>query len=156
MTTTADDLRAQGLANGAIGRALLEAERARLGLVPHAKEHRALATAAAGPLHVGDDASLLVGAPAVAFVLHHAAAGTARYGAALHHLDAQIAAIAQRRLDASHARIDRHEPARTSEFDLFYGLTGIGAYLLARDHHTLRDVLVYLVRLTEENDGLPG
>nr|MDT0666338.1 lanthionine synthetase LanC family protein [Micromonospora sp. DSM 115978] len=44
-----------------------------------------------------------------------------------------------------------------TEYDLIRGLTGLGVALRSTgDHDLLRDVLTYLVRLTEPVDGLPG
>ncbi|MGH3942653.1 MAG: lanthionine synthetase C family protein, partial [Pseudonocardiaceae bacterium] len=54
-------------------------------------------------------------------------------------------------VDTAMARIDRGEMAAFAEYDLFYGLTGIGQLLLqhARGSDALGRILGYLVRLTE-------
>lgn len=153
--------RAQSLATGAAGIALLPIERAQRGTGSWADAHASLADCV-NDLIADEGASLYFGAPAVAFALHTAHTGTGRYATALDTLDAQITRLTRQRLTAAHARIDRGERPRSGEFDLFYGLTGLGAYLLCRDRHAdvLREVLTYLVRLTwplpGEEAGLPG
>jgi hypothetical protein len=101
-----------------------------------------------------DDVGLFDGAPAVAFTLaattHHRALST---------LDKQVDAISRARLDAAYRRTERGDLPVKREFDLISGLTGLGIYLLRRDGggELLRDVLTYLVRLTEPHrSGLPG
>lgn len=101
-----------------------------------------------------DEANLFEGAPAVAFTL--TAIGKTR---ALATLDGHVEAITRIRLDAAHRRIDCGVLPATREFDLISGLTGLGAYLLHwhGEGVLLRDILAYLVRLTEPRpDGLPG
>lgn len=147
----------QSLSRGAIGIALLAIERAHNGTGTWNAAHAALAAATSRPLNTGDNASLFLGAPAVAFVLHTAAAGTNRYTRTLDLLDAQITDLTRRRLDEAHARIDRGHRPRAAEYDLLYGLTGLGRHLLNRDPDgdTTRAVLSYLVRLTEPLVGDP-
>lgn len=153
--------RAQSLATGTAGTALLPIERAQRGTGSWADVHAHLA-ACVNDLIADEGASLYFGAPAVAFALHTAHTGTGRYATALRTLDAQITQLTRQRLAAAHARIDLGERPRSGEFDLFYGLTGLGAYLLCRNRHAdaLREVLSYLVRLTwplpGEEDRLPG
>ncbi|MFE7115120.1 lanthionine synthetase C family protein [Streptomyces sp. NPDC057654] len=159
---TEREMRSQSLSQGAIGLTLLPIERAHLGICPWETVHTQLAAVARSELIASDDAALFYGAPAVAFALHTAAAGTGRYAGALHTLDSAVDALTRRRLDKAHARIDRGELPRVAEYDVLYGLTGLGAYLLRRDPHgdTLRDVLAYLVRLSEplssDREELPG
>ncbi|HXP19984.1 MAG TPA: lanthionine synthetase C family protein [Streptosporangiaceae bacterium] len=153
--------RAQSLAQGAAGIALLHIERARRSSGSWTQAHAVLATCA-HDLIVGQDTCLYFGAPSVAFAMHTAAAGTGRYARALHALDARITQLTTRRIGRAHARIERGERPRASEFDLFHGLTGLGTYLLCRepDAQVLHEVLRYLVRLTIPLDGdeeqLPG
>jgi lantibiotic biosynthesis protein len=139
----------QSLAHGPLGAALLHVERARRGTGDWQDAHQVLS--GIGPLIDGDDASLYLGAPAMAFVLHLAADGTARYAGALRSLDALVAAHTRRRLAAAHARIDSGRHATFAEYDLFRGLTGVGALLLRRQPQgaEMKGVLDYLVRLTE-------
>jgi hypothetical protein len=146
----------QSLAHGPLGTALLDIERAHRGLTGLHAAHRKLAVS--GPLIDGDQANLFLGAPAMAYVLHMAAAGSDRYGGALHTLDEVVAAHTRRRLAAANARIDQRRHATFAEYDLFRGLTGIGALLLRRKpaSQELRRVLEYLVRLTEPVAGADG
>ncbi|HUY48796.1 MAG TPA: lanthionine synthetase C family protein [Streptosporangiaceae bacterium] len=160
ITDDRDRCLAQSLAKGAVGIALLHIERARTGLAGWETAHAWLKTAADGDISAADDAGLFSGAPAVAFALH--AAGEGRYTRALAKLDAHVTGLAHRRASQAQARIDSSNLPRLAEFDLIYGLTGIGAYLLRRDPggDALEHVLRYLVRLAEplHNDGqiLPG
>ncbi|WP_406205280.1 lanthionine synthetase C family protein [Kitasatospora sp. NBC_01560] len=156
-----DDIQhSQALATGAVGITLLHIERAETGVGSWAGVREWLTSIAASPLVASDDAGLFVGAPALAFVLHTAAGTTGHHRDTLRILDAAVAKLTLRRLDQAHARIDRGEQTIASEYDLLYGLTGLGAYLLQRDPHgdALHAVLAYLVRLTQPLPGsdLPG
>lgn len=122
----------QSLAHGPLGTALLDIERAHAGLASLQVAPRKLA--GAGPLMDGDDANLFLGAPAMAYVLHMAAAGTDRYAGALHALDDVVSALTRRRLAAAHARIDKGRYTAFAEYDLFGGLTGLGALPNGRTH----------------------
>lgn len=140
----------QSLAEGSAGVALLHLE---TGNWPAA--YAALRQAAAGGVSVAEGASLFYGAPALAFVL----AATDHPGLAqATAITAQGAVtVTRRQLDAAHARIDRHEQPHFAEYDLIRGLTGLGVVLRrVGDHDLLRQVLDYLVRLTEPQDTLPG
>jgi hypothetical protein len=55
------------------------------------------------------------------------------------------------RLVTAAARIGRGEPATFAEYDLFYGLTGLGALLLRRspENDVLAGILRYVVSLTQ-------
>ncbi|NEA87199.1 lanthionine synthetase C family protein [Streptomyces sp. SID7958] len=146
----------QSLAHGPLGAALLDVERAHLGLDTWQVAHRKLAIAA--PLIDGDDASLFLGAPAMAYVLHMAAGSSDRYAGALRTLDDVMVGCTRRRLVAAHERIEQGRLATFAEYDLFRGLTGLGALLLRRQPHgpEMRRVLEYLVRLTEPVTGPDG
>ncbi|MFE0424686.1 lanthionine synthetase C family protein [Streptomyces sp. NPDC058953] len=154
--------RSQSLSRGAVGEALLLIERAHNSSGTWDDVHSLLRTITAHDLIAGDDASLFFGAPAVAFALHTAAGGTDRYAGALHTLDASVAAVTDRRLTRANARIDRGERPRTTEFDVLYGLTGLGAYWLRCNPlgPQLQGVLSYLVRLAQplvgDPEQLPG
>lgn len=151
----------QSLAKGAAGIALLHIERAYAGLAGWDTAHAWLKTATGGDITAADHAGLFFGAPAVAFALH-AADGPGRYTRALVTLDTHIAALAHRRVSQAQARIDRKTLPALAEFDLIYGLTGIGAYLLrhAPGGDALEQILRYLVRLTEplraDGETTPG
>lgn len=140
--------------------ALLHIERAAAGLGGWGVAHTWLTTAADGPVSAGPNATLFFGAPALAFAVHAAADRPGRYDRALESLDIRVAAVTRRRLDQAHARIDRGDRPKLAEFDLINGLTGLGAHLLRRDPNgdLIREVLAYLVRLTEPlgAEDLPG
>ncbi|MGW1564837.1 lanthionine synthetase LanC family protein [Streptomyces sp. NPDC002144] len=87
----------QSLAHGPLCIALLHIERARQGLTSWETVHQQLAVV--GPLIDGKDTSLFLGAPAMAYVLHQAAADSGRYAGALHTLDQVVAAETSRRLN---------------------------------------------------------
>lgn len=142
----------QSLANGAAGIALLHAAYAAAGVGDRATVHRWVAAMTRAPVAAHSDASLFQGAPAVAFALRSIqhTHGHVAYAGPLATLDRHIATLTRRRLDQAHQRLDRGRFPRLREFDLINGLTGIGVYLLEADHTELaRDVLIYLVRLTE-------
>jgi hypothetical protein len=141
---------------------LLHIERARAGHTAWTTAHTWLSAAVRDELTAGPNAGLFFGAPTVAFVIHTAVDRPGRYERALTDLDAGTVALTRRRLDQAHARIDRGDRPALAEFDLIRGLTGLGAYHLRHHPHddSTRDVLSYLVRLTEplpgHTDGLPG
>ncbi|WP_103502965.1 MULTISPECIES: lanthionine synthetase C family protein [unclassified Streptomyces] len=150
----------QSLAGGAAGIALLHIERAQSGHGDWNTARTWLAEAVADDLTAADNASLYLGAPALAFVLRAAADASGSYHRALQRLDNATVALTKRRLTEAHARIDRGTRPAMKEFDLIRGLTGLGAYHLThRPHHPITaDVLAYLVRMTEPlptDDGLP-
>ncbi|MCZ4123663.1 lanthionine synthetase C family protein [Streptomyces sp. H39-S7] len=150
----------QSLAHGPLGAALLRIERARRGTETWEGVHRSLS--GTGPLIDGPTASLFLGAPALAFVLHLAADGSGGYAGALQSLDGIVVAHVRERLAIAHARINTGRLAEFAEYDLLRGLTGIGALLLLRQPHgpETKAVLEYLVRLTEsvsvDGNLLPG
>ncbi|MET8905745.1 lanthionine synthetase C family protein [Streptomyces sp. NPDC004538] len=152
----------QSLAHGAAGVALLHIERARTGQGPWQRAHDWLACAAAEPAVGGPDGHLYYGAPALAFALHAAADRPGRYARALDTLDRYVTKAIQDRLTQAHARMDRGEMPALAEFDTVRGLSGMAGLLLHCDAHTdvLREILTYLVRLTEpvkyDGEVLPG
>jgi len=140
----------QSLDTGAAGIALLHIEYARTGTGGWDTAREWVAAMTGGPVTAHPDAcGLYRGAPAVAFTLD--AAEQPCYAKALRSLDGHIATLTQQRLEQAHERIDRGHLPALREFDLISGLTGIGVYLLYRQGggDLLRDVLSYLVRLTE-------
>ncbi|WP_247480305.1 lanthionine synthetase C family protein [Streptomyces sp. XM4011] len=134
------------LVSGAAGTALLYVERAHRGLDDWRTVHDRVRRATTADIVADDAAGLFHGLPAVTFVLH--AAG--RYPPALNTLDPHLVRLAHRRAAAAMARIERGEPATFREYDIFTGLTGIGALLLLRNPggSALEAVLRYLVALT--------
>lgn len=168
MTTTAvpltvDEAGAQSLASGTIGAALLAIEQALGGSGDWATAQRLIRKATAGTVDAGSHAGLYYGAPAIAFLLHTTTAdGHPRYLAARQALGQHVRRITRQRLTDAEERIRQDRAASFAEYDLFYGLVGIGALLLhqAPGSDELADVLRYVVRLTEprRHDGLlvPG
>ncbi|MER6174200.1 lanthionine synthetase C family protein [Streptosporangium sp. NPDC001681] len=151
----------QSLAGGAAGIALLHIERAHSGHGDEALAHAWLRAAFTAPVTAAANANLYVGAPALAFVTHAAAASAGRSQHTLATLDQAVANLTRARLEAAHARIDRGELPEMKEFDLIRGLTGLGVYHLRcnPDHELTHDVLAYLVRLTQPlptRHGLPA
>ncbi|MDX8053818.1 lanthionine synthetase C family protein [Lentzea sp. BCCO 10_0798] len=163
VTLTADDVARQSLARGAAGTALLHIERAWTGCGDWSTAQAHLRRVASGNVDADDDTGLYYGAPAVAFLLQAAADRHPRYRAASQTMDEHVLRLIRRRLDSATARIERGKPAAFAEYDLFRGLTGIGALLLR--YHPRSDELVailrYLVTLVTQphnEDGveLPG
>ncbi|MFC4463943.1 lanthionine synthetase C family protein [Streptomyces xiangluensis] len=150
----------QSLAGGASGIALLHIERARTGHGDWDTAHTWLTLTVHGDISAAANANLYFGAPALAFITHRAASASSRYLHLLERLDAATLTVTRTRLAEAHQRIDRAERPPMEEFDLIQGLSGLGAYHLSRHpHHEItRDVLAYLVRLTEplpDPAGLP-
>ncbi|WP_425544340.1 lanthionine synthetase LanC family protein, partial [Acrocarpospora macrocephala] len=131
-------------------------ERAATGIADWQDAHAWLAAAARDELTVGADACLYHGAPALAFALH--LAGRPGYEPAQAVLDEGVAAITRDRLNSAHRRLVQGERPALAEFDLISGLTGLGAHLWRRDPggDLVKEVLAYLVALTEPVGGLPG
>jgi hypothetical protein len=151
----------QSLAKGHVGIALLHVERAHAGIGDWNQAHAWLSAAVRDQLYAGPNAGLFYGAPSAAFAVH-AAAASGRYARARAALHAGVEALTRRRLAQAHARIDQGAKPAFREYDALYGLTGLGAYLLrnAPQSDVTRDVLAYLVRLTEplpgDEEELPG
>jgi hypothetical protein len=142
---------------------LLHIERAHAGAGNWQTAHSWVKAAVTAEISAADNTGLYFGAPAISFILHAATTdAAARYTAALTALDAYVDALTHRRIDLAEARMGRGERPAFAEYDLFYGLTGIGAHLLRHDpaSDALERVLTYLVRLAEppsrSGDRLPG
>ncbi|MEV0186374.1 lanthionine synthetase C family protein [Streptomyces sp. NPDC050625] len=154
---------AQSLAEGAAGISLLHVEMAsRYGGSWHSA-HRWITAAAAGHISAADTTGLHLGAPAVGFLLTTVPPRFQHlYDPARKTLHRHTTALAHRRTDTAFARIHSRELPTFAEYDLFYGLTGIGTYLLRTepDGTAFERVLRYLVALTRplapEGHGLPG
>ncbi|MEU9891097.1 lanthionine synthetase C family protein [Sphaerisporangium sp. NPDC051017] len=153
---------AQSLTQGIAGTALLHIERAHLRYGTWQQAHHWITHAAAGQISASDTTGLYLGAPAIAFILDAAAAGTSRYRAGLADLDRYVDTLAHHRADAVHARVQRGDLTHFREYDVFFGLSGIGALLLRRDPggNALERVLEALVTLTRplpvDGHMLPG
>ncbi|MEU6405666.1 lanthionine synthetase C family protein [Streptomyces sp. NPDC046985] len=153
----------QSLADGAAGISLLHIETASRYGGSWRPAHRWITAAAAGDISAADTTGLFLGAPSVGFVLttvpppfqhlHDPARKT---------LHQHITGLTHRRVDAALTRVHKGDLPTFAEYDLFYGLTGIGAYLLRTDPGglALERVLKYLVALTRplvsDSRGLPG
>lgn len=157
-TGTSPAVAPQSLIRGATGIALLHIERARAGLGSWVSAHRWLTAAIHDGADAGPHATMFYGAPALAYTVHGAAT-PGRYQGALAALDTATTDVTRERLTTANARIDRGTHPPFGEFDLVYGLAGLGAHQLRRDPNgpLVREVLGYLVRLTEPfASGLPG
>lgn len=142
--------KAQNLAEGSVGIALLHLETG-----DWETAYAALQESVSTGVSVAVHASLYYGVPALAFAL----AGSDRAGLtrAKAITTAGTETVTRRRLEAAHRRIDQRRRPPYAEFDLIRGLTGLGVALRRIGaHDQLREVLTYLVRLTEPLDGLPG
>nr|WP_233599736.1 lanthionine synthetase C family protein [Micromonospora sp. M71_S20] len=152
----------QSLATGTAGIALLHLERALTGTASWPDAHAQTRAAATGALDGGQHAGLYYGTPAIAFLLHCAAKADHRYETAAATLDQHVTRLTHRRLTAATARMQHGGAASLAEYDLFYGLTGIGALLMQRmpTSDTFADLLRYLTVLIRprKQDGLllPG
>ena len=161
-TIAGTDAARQSLAAGPVGVALLHLERATAGTGTWIDAHHHIRAAATGATDAGQHTGLYYGAPAIAFLLHCAAQADDRYRTAASNLDQPIEQLTRKRLTAATARIQHGGAATLGEYDLFYGLTGIGALLLRRmpGSDTFTDLLRYLIQLTHprEHHGLvlPG
>jgi lantibiotic biosynthesis protein len=140
----------QSLARGAAGAAVLHGVRARAGLGEWETARAWLACAAREDLSAGPGAGLWFGAPAVAFATA-AAAPPGQCQRALATLDAAVTTLVRARLVAARVRMAAAARPLLAEFDVVYGLAGLGAYVLRRDPggDLMREVLAYLVQLTE-------
>ena len=160
---TEDGTSAHSLASGTAGTALLQIERAYGGACSWDDAHAVIARIASDPVDAGLHASLFYGAPALSFVLHAARAdGHSRYQASMNTLDNHVHRITRQRIADAEPRMRGGDAATFAEYDLFRGITGLGALLLrtAPGSDTLAAVLDYLIKLTRPQviDGLkvPG
>ncbi|WP_327675464.1 lanthionine synthetase C family protein [Kitasatospora sp. NBC_00458] len=147
----------QSLAKGAPGITLLHITRAATGAGDWKTAHAWIAACLRQPVLSTPGTGLFFGAPAVAHVLRRASTGPRSFERQVTALDATVDRMTERRLASAHRRITRLERPIFAEYDLVYGMTGLGVTLRSRgDSHLLRDVLTYLVRFTEPLRGLPG
>ncbi|WP_405388081.1 lanthionine synthetase C family protein [Streptomyces sp. NBC_01102] len=141
---------AHSLAQGSAGTALLHIQLAHMGHGTWQQAHTWIKSASGSEISAADNTGLFLGAPAIAFLLQTASGSPAHYEQHLAALDGHVADLAERRSLAAMTRISRGELPTFAEYDIFYGLTGIGAHLLRRDpgSSALEKVLTYLVALT--------
>ena len=152
VTLTEQESVAQSLASGTAGEALLAVERAFTGTTDWRTAQQLITQAAAGRVNAAEHAGLYYGAPAIAFVLHRTRAdGRDRYATVRGSLDEYVRRLTRRRLRSAVERVRTGVPASFTEYDLFSGLTGLGAMLLHDQPGSdeLYGVLRYLIRLTE-------
>ncbi|WP_306209557.1 lanthionine synthetase C family protein [Actinoplanes sp. RD1] len=138
----------QSLSQGAAGIAILHTATVN-GRHTTSRVDAWLSRAVSAPLTSAARSGLWFGVPAAAFAA--TIGGPSRYRSALATLDPAVDRLARERLDAARARMKAGARPALDEFDLVRGLTGIGAYLRLRDRDSalLREVLAYLVQLTE-------
>lgn len=149
---TVAEARAQSLSSGLVGPALQAIEGALAGSGNWATAQTLIKQAAGGPVDTATHAGLYYGAPAIAFMLHAATAdGRPRYPTARAQLEQHVRRLARRRLSTAGERVRNGQSATFAEYDLFYGLVGIGTLLLyqAPGSDELGDLLRYAVRLTQ-------
>ncbi|ORT46827.1 lanthionine synthetase C family protein [Frankia sp. KB5] len=161
---SADGSVGQSLSAGAAGIALLHIERAWAEADNWRSAHRHLTAATRDPLHDHHTAGLYFGAPAVTFALHAANGSTDRYRDALAALDPAVTRLAHQCAGQALERISAGQIAGDfAEYDVFSGLTGLGALLLRRAPHSTATerVLTALVAIAslpiaDGHDILPG
>ncbi|GHJ36980.1 lanthionine synthetase C family protein [Streptomyces sp. TS71-3] len=153
----------QSLADGAAGISLLHVEMASRFGGSWRPAHRWITTAAGGHISAADTTGLFLGAPAVGFLLATVPQPFQHlYAPARQTLHQHITDLAHRRTEAALARISSRVLPTFAEYDICYGLTGIGAYLLRTDPEgpALERILRYLVTLTRPltagDRDLPG
>lgn len=162
-TTAVDEASGQSLDAGGVGPALLAIEQALNGTGTWTAAHRLVTQVTSGAIDAGRHSGLYYGAPAILFTLNAAASeGHDRYAAARHHLTQHVRRLVRERLIDADIRMRHGHAATFAEYDLFYGLTGLGALLLRDlpDSDELGDLLTYVTRLTEprtdDAQHLPG
>ncbi|MEU8925279.1 lanthionine synthetase C family protein [Kitasatospora sp. NPDC048545] len=148
----------QSLAKGAPGIALLHVARAASGSGDWDTAHAWVAACLRRPVLSTPGTGLYFGAPALAHLLRTAAAyGPRAYVSQIAQLDATVEKMTERRLATAHQRVTQLDRPIFAEYDLLYGMTGLGVHFRScGDSHRLRDVLTYLVRLTEPLRDRPG
>lgn len=150
----------QCLDTGAAGVALFHATRAAHDPVSAQRAHSWLRVATSHGVDASHRAGLFYGLPALALVL--SLLPTDQYTHARATLTRHLNALAHRRVDTAHERMDSGTRADFGEYDAIKGLSGIGAVLLRVDPNgtAMERLLDYLVRLTEpvrgEGRELPG
>lgn len=154
---------AQSLSKGTAGIALLHIERALTGRGTWRQAHLWITAAVAGQVSAADNSGLYLGAPAITFMLDAAASGASdRYQEALADVDRHVVALAHRRVDAALSRIQTGRLPGFREYDVFFGLSGLGALLLRRapGSTAMERVLAYLITLARprliDGNRLPG
>ncbi|MFG2531778.1 lanthionine synthetase C family protein [Streptomyces sp. NPDC048516] len=151
----------QSLSAGAAGTALLHIERAHTGRGTWRQAHTWITAAVSRDISAADTTGLFLGAPAIGFMLLCAVTNDSpRYHQTLDVMDRHVVDLAHRRASAADTRLRSGRHSTFHEYDVFYGLAGIGAYLLrsAPTGTAMERILTHLVALTRPapDDGLPG
>ncbi|GAA4720427.1 Lanthionine synthetase C-like protein [Promicromonospora umidemergens] len=160
---TSPGVSSQSLAEDSAGLVLLSIEHAMTGAATWDQARAGLRALATTPVDAAQHTGLFYGAPALTFILHTAQAdGRPRGQATLSRLDDLVSRIVRARLDAAAHRSASDAAPEFAEYDLFHGLTGLGALLLLRrpSSDVLADVLHYVVDLAQprirDDIMLPG
>lgn len=142
--------------DGAAGVALLHIERA-LADGSWAPADRWLSAAVSNGLAIATGGGLYHGVTTIAFALHPISARPG-YETARAICDNAVRTITRRKLHRARHRLSSGQRPDVGEYDLISGLTGLGAHLRRHDPtgDLIEDVLIYLVRLTQPVNGLPG
>ncbi|MEU9120572.1 lanthionine synthetase C family protein [Streptomyces sp. NPDC048506] len=153
----------QSMAVGAAGTALFHIERARTGRGTWRQAHTWITAAVSTDVIAADTTGLYLGVPAIGFMLLCAVTDdSTRYHQTLNAMDRHVADLAHRRVDSADNRLRSGRHSTFHEYDVFYGLTGIGSYLLrsAPSGTAMERILTYLVALTrpvrDADHELPG
>jgi hypothetical protein len=158
-----EQARAQCLASGPAGAALLDVERALTGAADWTTAVEHIRRATAGPLSAAEHSGLFFGIPAICFLLHAASSdGSGRYRTATKTADRHVEALAERRVKTAVAARAQGAPLAFKEYDLFYGLIGLTSLVVRYlpGSAVLPSLLEYVVQLAmpRREDGLtvPG
>ncbi|GAA0955925.1 lanthionine synthetase C family protein [Actinocorallia libanotica] len=149
---------AHSLTRGAAGIAICHIVRAHHGETSWQAVHAWITQACAGPVSASPNTGLFQGLPAIAFVLHT----TGRYRHGLADTLPAFTYLAHRRAADVHDRIEAGALGTFREYDVFFGLAGLGSLLLRLDPDgaALEAVLTALVALTRplhiDGEWLPG
>lgn len=162
-TLTRSQAQTQSLATGGVGTALLAVEQAMSDIGDWSTAHHLIRRIVTSPVDAATHTGLYYGAPALSFLLHAACAdGHDRYAAARASLNQHVRRMIRARLADVEDGLRGGRAVRFVDYDVFYGLAGLGALLLRSQPGSdeLVDVLTAVIRLTEPritNDGiLPG
>jgi hypothetical protein len=165
-TETSNDIeqaRAQSLASGAAGAALLDVERALSGSGTWKAAAAQIRAAMASPITAAGHTGLYYGVPSICFLLHAATSDRgARYRTAAKVADQHTMAVVELRVRAAIRARTEGLPLAFKEYDLLYGLVGLTSLMVRHlpEAAALPDALNYLVGLITPRhvDGLavPG
>jgi len=158
ITLTREQTLAQSLDTGLPGHVLVAVEHAVREVCPRDEVRQLLRGIAAAPVDASPHAGLFYGAPAVAFVLHAAStSGQLRATTTAAALHAHVRRIVHQKLEVAGVKERAGQPLTFRDFDLFYGLTGLGLLLLrtAPEDDALDRVLRYISHLALTRESHP-